>query len=212
MSQLKVCILDYGSGNTGSVLNIFRWLGDQLPIESQISNQPRDIQAATHLVLPGVGAFKSAMEKIKQLIPLPVLKEQVMTKKVPFLGICVGMQALADVGYEFGEHQGLGWITGQVSKLPTKTLPLPHVGWNNIILKRPSPLTVGFDDSSDFYFVHSYAFECQNKDQIVATTDYDGEFTSIIQSQNIFGVQFHPEKSQQAGQLLLKNFLQVGQT
>lgn len=201
----KVCILDYGSGNTRSVYNILQ----SLEPNTLISNQAADIEAATHIILPGVGAFGASMQKIREKIPLPVLEQEVLQKKKPFLGICVGMQVLADTGYEFGEEQGLGWIKGEVRKLPVDSLPLPHVGWNNVQTTQPSPITAGFSDEIDFYFVHSYAFYPKNPGHSIAFTTYQEKFTAMVAQDNIFGVQFHPEKSQRAGLMLMKNFLEL---
>ncbi|MBU1131476.1 imidazole glycerol phosphate synthase subunit HisH [Patescibacteria group bacterium] len=205
MNNLRVCILDYGSGNVQSVYNIFKIL---LLEKVVVSNKTADIESASHIVLPGVGAFGAAMEKIKKKIPLDVLSQAVLKDKKPFLGICVGMQVLADKGYEFGEHQGLGWIAGEVIKMESGELPLPHIGWNNINIIKESPLLEKFDDNQDFYFVHSYAFKEKDASNVIATTEYGEKFCSIISKDNIFGVQFHPEKSQKAGRILLENFIQ----
>lgn len=205
MSDVNVCILDYGSGNIKSVYNLFKFIN----ADAQISNSPKDIQAASHLILPGVGAFGTAMEKIARNLPLDVVTNEVIDREKPLLGICVGMQILANMGHEFGDYQGLGWIPGEVAKLNAGDLPLPHVGWNNIVIKKSSPLTDHFDGNPDFYFVHSFIFKAQSPKYIIATTQYGEEFSSIIHKDNIFGVQFHPEKSQKAGQILLKNFLSI---
>ena len=149
-----VCILDYGSGNVKSVFNLFSSIAEHVVI----SNDPKEIQQATHIVLPGVGAFSAAMRKIRERLPLDLLKKVVVNEKKPFLGICVGMQVLATRGMEFGECPGLGWIEGSVEIINAKQLPLPHIGWNNISGKQDSPLLVGLGDEPDFYFVHSYAY------------------------------------------------------
>ena len=201
----KVCILNYGSGNVQSVFNMLSTLTGSV----LISNKPSDIQSATHLILPGVGAFGVAMEKIRKNIPLEILKSEVLEKKKPFLGICVGMQVLADQGFEFGAHEGLGWIPGTVRVLDSKEAPLPHIGWNNIEKKNHSDLLKHFSDSQDFYFVHSYAFAPKEPAHILAETSYGENFCSVIGKDNIFGVQFHPEKSQKAGKLLVKSFLEL---
>ena len=205
MCNKKVCILDYGSGNTNSVKNIITYL----KYDVIVSNQEMDILKCTHLILPGVGAFGASMDKIKNRIPLKILESEVIKNQKPFLGICVGMQILADKGFEFGEYSGLGWISGRVEKLDSKGLSLPHVGWNDVRVERKSELTNGLNENHDFYFVNSYAFKADNNKEVVAVTEYGIWFTSIIQKNNIFGVQFHPEKSQKAGQLLLKNFLSL---
>jgi len=205
MDNLKVCILDYGSGNVRSVFNVFSILTEAV----FISNKPEDVISATHLVLPGVGAFGASMKKIQERIPLTVLENEALVKNKPFLGICVGMQILADTGLEFGEHQGLGWIPGTVEKIDSRGLPLPHVGWNNIEIKKETPLLADLGNSPDFYFVHSYAFKEKDTSHVAAKTEYGSEFTAVISKGNIFGVQFHPEKSQKAGKILLKNFLNL---
>ncbi len=201
----SVCILDYGSGNTKSVYNMLCTLEP----DTKISNNPDDIENATHLVLPGVGAFGAAMMKIRQKLPLDVIEHQIFKKKKPFLGVCVGMQVLADTGYEFGEEQGLGWISGEVHKLEAGNQPLPHVGWNNVRTLAASPLTQDFKEDIDFYFVHSYAFRPKNSEHTIATAEYGECFASVIGRDNIYGVQFHPEKSQRAGSLLMNNFLKL---
>jgi len=204
MKKISICILDYGSGNVKSVFNLATTLNPNVTI----SNQTRDIENATHLILPGVGAYAAAMRKIHQLIPMTHLEKAVFTDKKPFLGICVGMQVLANKGYEFEITTGLGWIPGEVKKLDSGFLPLPHIGWNNIEVIQTSPLTKQFK-TLDFYFVHSFAYVLAtvNNNSVIATTNYGTDFCSIIQKDNIYGVQFHPEKSQKAGKLLLTNFL-----
>ena len=202
--MIKVCILDYGSGNVKSVFNVINHLGYNV----EISNSLTAIKNSTHLILPGVGSYVSAMEKIKKNIPLDCLENSVFVDGKPFLGICVGMQVLSEFGNEFERSNGLGWIDGSVNKLKSNKLPLPHVGWNNIDLKIKKSLTDGLKDNKDFYFVHSYIFEASNPKNVIATTFYGNNFASIINKDNIYGVQFHPEKSQRAGQLILKNFIQ----
>jgi glutamine amidotransferase len=201
----RVCILNFGSGNVGSVRNLFLTMTDRVVV----SNDPTDLHAATHLVLPGVGAFGSAMERIRSSLPMPVLKQQVFEVRKPFLGICVGLQVLADKGFEFGEHDGLGWIPGLVRRLDSGSLPLPHIGWNDITVKRVSPLMAGFTANPDFYFVHSYVFAPSNEEDGIATCNYGLEFPCVLGRRNILGVQFHPEKSQKAGKLLIQNFLKM---
>ncbi|MBI5045421.1 MAG: imidazole glycerol phosphate synthase subunit HisH [Candidatus Niyogibacteria bacterium] len=205
ISNKKICILDYGAGNIQSVYNILLAITPDVTV----SNKLNDIKLATHIILPGVGAFGVAMDKIRNKIPLAILEDEIFQNKKPFLGICVGMQVLATKGYEFGEHEGLGWIPGSVKKVNADSLPLPHVGWNNINILRESPLLKGLDDKQDFYFVHSYKLVADNESDIVAKTQYGENFNSIVSRDNIFGVQFHPEKSQKAGRLLLENFLKL---
>ena len=184
--NINICILDYGSGNVMSVLNAFLSLG----YNATISNQNNKIINSSHIVLPGVGSYGSSMEKLKQK-----------------LGICVGMQLLSDFGNEFKNTKGLGWIQGHVDKINTKK-KLPHIGWNKIKILKNSKLLDKINDKMYFYFVHSYRYNCKNEKNIIANTEYDSFFPSIINLKNIFGVQFHPEKSQKAGLLLLKNFIE----
>lgn len=198
----QVCILDYGSGNVQSVLTMVRMVCPQV----MVSNRVEDIDNASHLILPGVGAFGASMEKIHRLLPVEILEEQVLQQKKPFLGICVGMQVLADDGYEFGSHKGLGWIPGQVKKLADAPR-LPHIGWNSVEFSGGEPLAYGLGSETDFYFVHSFVFEPEDPDCTIATTEYGARFCSGIRHQNVVGVQFHPEKSQHFGKSLLANFL-----
>jgi glutamine amidotransferase len=201
----RVCILDYGSGNVKSVFNLFTSLAGDIVV----SNDPVEILKASHVVLPGVGAFGAAMRKIGDTLPIETLRRRVLVEKVPFLGICVGMQILADRGVEFGEHPGLGWISGSVSKLDSQDFPLPHVGWNSIVSGRAHPLLTGLENDPNFYFVHSFVFHAKNPLDVLATTDYGERFCSVVQKENLYGVQFHPEKSQRAGIRLVNNFLAI---
>jgi len=201
----EVCILDYGSGNVQSVFNLISAVTPRV----RISNDPSTIRAASHLILPGVGAFGASMAKIRARIPLDVVESVVRHETRPFLGICVGFQVLADVGLEFGEHVGLGWIRGCVRRLDCGDLPLPHVGWNNIAVQRKSPLLSGIREDEDFYFVHSFGVELAVPSDVVATTDYGRSFVAMASHDNIHGVQFHPEKSQRAGRRLIENFLSL---
>ena len=204
MENIKVCILNYGSGNTKSVFNILKYLNANVII----SNSPEDIKSSTHLILPGVGSFGSSIEKIRMNIPVEIVENEVLNYKKPFLGICVGMQVLAEKGYEFGTFKGLGWIPGEVKKIESGKSPLPHLGWNSIEIIKDVQLLSSFKSNQDFYFVHSFAVETDDN-YIIAETEYGQEFTSIIVKENICGVQFHPEKSQKAGKILLENFLYI---
>ena len=199
-----ICILDYGSGNVGSVYNLVKYMNYNV----LISNEDDIIRESTHIILPGVGSFGESMKKINNNLPMDLIHNEVVIRKKPFLGICVGMQVLAQKGFEFGEHQGLGWINGKVDKLNSGNLPLPHIGWNDIQIRNNSSLLENINEIKDFYFVHSFCFEAENDENIIATTNYGSEFTSIIQKENIVGVQFHPEKSQKLGMLLIKNFIE----
>jgi glutamine amidotransferase len=198
----NVCILDYGSGNVGSVRNLV----STLTASVQVSNERAVIRDASHLILPGVGAFGASIARINARIPLDVVRARVEVG-APFLGICVGLQVLADRGLEFGEHDGLGWMRGTVDKLRSGDLPLPHIGWNNIMVRRPSPLFDGIRPDEDFYFVHSFVMRPLDADDVAAETQYGEAFPSVMSRRNIHGVQFHPEKSQKAGRRFLENFL-----
>ncbi|MGC1728241.1 MAG: imidazole glycerol phosphate synthase subunit HisH [Steroidobacteraceae bacterium] len=200
----RVCVLDYGSGNVRSVANLLQYLR----IEHVVSNSEAAIGAATHLVLPGVGAFGAAMDLIRSRIPLTAVQAAVHAERKPFLGICVGMQVLAESGAEFGTHRGLGWIAGRVRRFHDHGLPVPHVGWNEVRATGAGALLAEFR-TMDFYFVHSYLFEAEDDADVVGTTTYGETFASVIRRDNIVGVQFHPEKSQKAGMMLLTNFLRL---
>jgi imidazole glycerol-phosphate synthase subunit HisH len=204
----SVCILDYGSGNTRSVMNILRSLAPSV----MVSNSVEDVTNATHLVLPGVGSFSASVRAIQERIPLGLLRSRVFDERVPFLGICVGMQVLSDTGAEFEDTAGLGWVSARADKLECASLPLPHIGWNEVRFEKTCPLGDGLGEAPDFYFVHSFAVVPKEPQVIAARTDYGGTFVSAIQDRNVFGVQFHPEKSQGAGKRLLSNFLGLGRS
>ncbi len=204
-SKNKVVIIDYNMGNLTSVVNAIKYVGGEV----MISNKIEDIKEATHLILPGVGAFGDGMKNLKDLGLIELLREQVMKKEKPFLGICLGMQLLAEKGYEGGLNEGLGYIKGEVKRFDfkNKDLRVPHVGWNEINLKKDCPLFNDLKESEVFYFVHSYHLILQENDIITGTCDYGGKFVATIQKNNIFATQFHPEKSQKPGLKILKNFI-----
>tara|TARA_Y100000741_G_C18182919_1_gene530118 strand:- start:181 stop:804 length:624 start_codon:yes stop_codon:yes gene_type:complete len=197
-----VCILNYGSGNITSVYNAIKFLGYKV----KVSNNVSDVRKASHLILPGVGSFQNSMSKVKENLPIKLINELVLKKNKPFLGICVGMQVLATLGYEFKKTKGLNYVKGEVVKIKTKTLKLPHIGWNKIYVKEKISLLNELNEK-DFYFVHSYYFKCKYSSNIVATSKYKINFPAIIFKDKIFGVQFHPEKSQINGLKLLDNFI-----
>ena len=202
-----VAIIDYGSGNIRSVENAFKSLG----INTIVSRDWIDLQNASHIVLPGVGSFGNGMNQLKNLSLIDSLERLVFEKGVPFLGICVGHQVLSSFGSEFEKIHGLDWIEGRVEKIEIKNkeLKLPHVGWNNVSLTRTSLLYDGIPEDSCFYFVHSYQFIPDDKSLITSFCEYGSKVTASVQKDNIFGVQFHPEKSQTAGLLLLENFSKI---
>ena len=198
----KVCIINSESGNQKSVYNALNDLGCN-PI---VSNHISDIESCSHLILPGVGTYNNLMNKVNSLNLIEILMKEISIKEKPFLGICVGMQILSTFGFEFNKRAGLDLIKGNVNVLKTKKLRLPHIGWNNLQLKKKSDIFDGLDEDAYFYFVHSYEFEVEDKSNIISTTNYEYDFVSAVQKNNIFGVQFHPEKSQKSGLMLLKNF------
>ena len=200
----KVCILDYGSGNVTSVKNSL----DRLDIESLISSSNADIVDASHLILPGVGAFKASMEKINQNLPISLLKTQIAEGK-PLLGICVGMQVFAENGFEFEVSPGLGLIQGSEVIEIGNQVSKPHVGWNSINIQNDHFILRDIEDGSDFYFVHSYHISRIEKTNLIASCDYGVKFPAVIAKDNLIGVQFHPEKSQQNGDKLLRNFVEL---
>jgi len=201
----KVGIIDYNMGNIRSVWTALK----RLECEVFVSAKHDELQQADSLVLPGVGAFEEGIKNLSKLKLAEFLSEQVVGLKKPFLGICLGMQLIADMSYEFGEHKGLGWISGEVNPLPYKGMPLPHIGWNDIQGETDSLLLDGLPLAPDFYFVHSFHFSCANKQNSIAKCHYGVDFTAIVAKDNIFGVQFHPEKSQKAGEVILENFLKL---
>ena len=207
----KITIVDYGSGNVLSAQKSFVKIAKDNNIEADvlISKKLNDIKDSTHVVLPGQGAFSTCMNGLKKTDGLiDELCEFALIKKKPFLGICVGMQMLANISEENGDHEGLGWIDGQIKLLPGDNLKLPHMGWN-LVIPTNSKYNNLISTKNDYYFVHSYYFECADKDNILAETQYGTNFASIVGKENIYGVQFHPEKSSSQGLNLLKEFIRV---
>jgi glutamine amidotransferase len=201
----RVAIVDYHLCNVDSVRRAFETLG----AKAFITDEPNDLANADRIVLPGVGAFPDAMRNLHDRGLDDALALQVLEEGAPFLGVCLGMQLLATIGYEVTETKGLGWIDGSVARLaPTETdRRIPHIGWNEVRPAVDSPLFDGIPPNADFYFVHSFHMTCGHGDAVLATTPYCGAFVSAVQREHVFGVQFHPEKSQQWGLRLLKNFL-----
>ena len=206
----NITIIDYGSGNILSAKQSFAKVIKDYNFDAEvcISGNPRSIKNSSHIVLPGQGAFETCITGLKN-IPgmLEELTEFVISKKKPFFGICVGMQLLADNSLENGNHKGLGWIKGTIEKLPAEQLKMPHMGWNSIkILNKKAKI---IPKEKDYYFVHSYYFNCENNENIITTTNYGIDFPSIVNKENIYGIQFHPEKSSNQGLDIIKNFIDL---
>lgn len=198
-------IIDYGLGNIKAFANVYKSLG----VPFVLAAKAGDLDRATKIILPGVGAFDQAVDLLRDSGMKERLDEIVIKEKVPVLGICVGMQMLASSSEE-GELHGLGWINGTVKKIDSSSLTtrtrLPHMGWNSVEAVRQSRLFEGIDMGTRFYFLHSYYFHCHNSEDVVALTEYGGRFPSAVNSANVYGVQFHPEKSHRGGVRLLQNF------
>ena len=208
---MNVTIVDYKSGNISSVLNSFKEVARN-NVKIEITSDVSKIKSTDKVVLPGQGSFKScvdALQSIKGLVDC--LNEFVMNKKKPLLGICVGLQMFADVGYEESETKGLGWISGKVTKIDNQNgkYKLPHIGWNQINIVKGSKIFKDIKDKSHMYFVHSYEFLPADKNFIAATTDYSSNHVCAIEKENIFGTQFHPEKSDKLGLKIINNFLEI---
>ena len=203
----KLVIVDYGTGNLNSVKKSL----DRIGASSIISSDPKDIINTDKIILPGVGHFGRAMSNLKELNLLESLHEAVLVEQKPILGICLGMELMAKEGEE-GNAEGLGWIDGEIIKFNVSDkikYKIPHVGWNQIHIKKTSLLMNNISDFSEFYFVHSYHLKINNQSDILNETQYDYLFPSAIEKDNIFGIQYHPEKSHDAGVQLLKNFIEL---
>jgi len=201
-----IVIIDYGAGNLQSIINAFELLGERV----EVINSPEKLKDAEAIVLPGVGAFSDCMNNLRKAGFIDALNREVIEKKKPFLGICLGLQILAEQSFEHGCYSGFGWVKGSVKKIIPKSteFKIPHMGWNNIIIRSKDRLFRDFENEPVFYFVHSYTLVLDELDQLVTSTCYHGaKIVASVQKENIFGVQFHPEKSQGAGLKLLKNFI-----
>ncbi len=208
---MKITIVDYNSGNISSVINSFKEVAkDKVNIE--VTSDLNKIKLSDKVVLPGQGSFKSCVEALNNIDGLKeTLNEFVMTNKKPLLGICVGLQMFADVGYEETQTKGLGWISGKVSKIDNQggKFKLPHIGWNQINIVKDSKLFKDIENNSHMYFVHSYEFVPIDKKVVSATTDYSSNIVCSVEKENIFGTQFHPEKSDKSGLKIIDNFINL---
>lgn len=203
-----ITIIDYGLGNVLAFVNVFK----RLNIPVAVAKSSDDLANATKLILPGVGSFDHAMQQLDQSGMRQSVEQLVLRQGMPVLGICVGMQMLAARSDE-GVLPGLGWIAGRVKKFDVATMPpgtcLPHMGWNDVKPLADGGLFKGMELDARFYFLHSYYFECQQQEDVLAVTDYGGPFSCAVRKDNVYGVQFHPEKSHHFGSQLLKNFAEV---
>ena len=208
---MNVSIVDYKSGNISSVINSFKEVAkDKVTIE--VTSDLNKIKSSDKVVLPGQGSFKSCVDALKKIEGLTdTLSEFAINYKKPLLGICVGLQMFADIGYEEIETKGLGWIAGKVQKINSQNgkYKLPHIGWNQINIVRESQLFKGIENNSHMYFVHSYEFIPKDKKIISATTEYSSNIVCSVQKENIFGTQFHPEKSDKIGLRIIENFINI---
>ena len=206
---MNVVIVDYNSGNISSVINSFRQVAkDKVNIE--VTSDLKKIKLSDKVVLPGQGSFKSCIDALNSMNGLvDTLSEFVIDNKKPLFGICVGLQMFADVGYEETETKGLGWIPGKVLKIDNQKgkYKLPHIGWNQINILKDSKIFKDIDNKSHMYFVHSYEFIPEDKNVISATTDYSSNIVCSVEKENIFGTQFHPEKSDKLGLRIINNFM-----
>ena len=208
---MNVTIVDYQSGNISSVINSFTEVAKG-KVNLEVTSDVNKIKSSDKIVLPGQGSFKSCVGSLNSINGLvDALKDFAITNKKPLLGICVGLQMFADIGYEENETKGLGWVSGKVSKIDNQNgkYKLPHIGWNQINIIKESKIFKDIDNSSHMYFVHSYEFIPNDKDVITATTDYSSNIVCSVEKENIFGTQFHPEKSDKIGLKMIDNFLKL---
>jgi len=208
---MNVTIVDYNSGNISSVINSFKEVAKE-KIKIDVSSNLDKIKSSDKIVLPGQGSFKSCVDALSSIDGLvDALNEFTIINKKPLLGICVGLQMFADIGYEESETKGLGWISGKVSKIDNQNgkFKLPHIGWNELNIVKDSQIFKGIKNKSHMYFVHSYEFIPKDKDVISATTDYSSNIVCSVEKENIFGTQFHPEKSDKEGLKIIDNFLNI---
>ena len=208
---MNVTIVDYQSGNISSVINSFTEVAKG-KVNLEVTADPNKIKSSDKIVLPGQGSFKSCVDSLNSINGLvEALNEFAITNKKPLLGICVGLQMFADVGFEEIETKGLGWISGKVSKIDNQSgkFKLPHIGWNEIEIVKQSKIFKDIENKSHMYFVHSYEFIPEDKSVISATTDYSSKIVCSVEKDNLFGTQFHPEKSDKTGLKIIKNFINL---
>jgi len=208
---MNVTIVDYNSGNISSVINSFKEVAKE-KVNIEVTSDLEKIKLSDKVVLPGQGSFKSCIEALNSMKGLvDTLNEFVINSKKPLLGICVGLQMFADIGYEEAETKGLGWISGKVSKINNQDgkYKLPHIGWNEINIVKHSKIFKDIENNSHMYFVHSYEFIPEDKNVITATTDYSSNIVCSVEKENIFGTQFHPEKSDKIGLQIIHNFISL---
>ena len=208
---MNVTIVDYNSGNISSVINSFKEVA-QNKVNIEVTSDLEKIKSSDKVVLPGQGSFKSCVEALNNINGLvDTLNEFAINKKKPLLGICVGLQMFADIGYEETETKGLGWISGEVSKIDNKQgkYKLPHIGWNQINIVKESKIFKNIENNSHMYFVHSYEFTPNDKSVISATTNYSSNIVCSVEKENLCGTQFHPEKSDKIGLKIIENFINL---
>jgi glutamine amidotransferase len=208
---MNVTIVDYNSGNISSVINSFEEVAKN-NVNIEVTSDLSKIKSSDKIVLPGQGSFKSCVDALNNISGLvDTLNEFVVNNKKPLLGICVGLQMFADVGYEETETKGLGWIPGKVSKIDNQNgkYKLPHIGWNQINILKESKIFKDIENNSHMYFVHSYEFVPEDKNLISATTEYVSNIVCSVEKENIFGTQFHPEKSDKIGLKIIDNFVKL---
>ena len=208
---MNVTIVDYNSGNISSVINSFNEVAKN-KVNIEVTSNLNKIKASDKVVLPGQGSFKSCVDALNSINGLvDTLNEFTINNKKPLLGICVGLQMFAGIGYEETETKGLGWIPGKVSKIDNQNgkFKLPHIGWNQINIVKESKVFKGIENNSHMYFVHSYEFVPNDKSVISATVDYSSNIVCSVEKENIFGTQFHPEKSDKIGLKIIDNFLKI---
>ena len=208
---MNITIVDYKSGNISSVINSFKEVAKN-KVKIEVTSDVSKIKSTDKVVLPGQGSFKSCVDSLQSINGLvDCLNDFAINKKKPLLGICVGLQMFADVGYEESETKGLGWIPGKVTKINNQNgkYKLPHIGWNEINIVKDSKIFKDIKDKSHMYFVHSYEFVPNNQNSISATTDYSSKHVCAIEKENIFGTQFHPEKSDKLGLQIIDNFMRL---